>query len=60
MHARAEQQRDYVALFQTAMADRTAVIAEDQPIAFRIGINVGEVVVDGLDIYVCSDGPVKS
>ena len=36
---------------QTAMADRTAKIAEDRRIAFRIGINLGDVIVDGDDIF---------
>ena len=29
---------------QTAMADRTAAMAEDQRIAFRIGINIGDII----------------
>src|SRR5215475_4611907 len=36
---------------QTAMADRTAGIAEDRRIAFRIGINLGDIIVDGDDIF---------
>ena len=36
---------------QTAMADRTANIPEDQRIAFRIGINLGDIIVDGDDIF---------
>jgi adenylate cyclase len=36
---------------QTAMADRTAGIAEDRRIAFRIGINIGDIIVDGDDIF---------
>jgi adenylate cyclase len=36
---------------QTAMADRTAEIAEDRRIAFRIGINLGDLIVDGDDLY---------
>ena len=36
---------------QTAMADRTAGIAEDQRIAFRIGINIGDIIVEGDDIF---------
>ena len=35
---------------QTAMADRTAEIAEDRRIAFRIGINIGDIIVEGDDI----------
>src|SRR5215468_10887594 len=36
---------------QTAMADRTAGIAEDRRIAFRIGVNLGDIIVDGDDIF---------
>src|SRR5262250_2194200 len=36
---------------QTTMADRTAGIAEDQRIAFRIGINIGDIIVEGDDIF---------
>ena len=36
---------------QTAMADRTAGIAEDRRIAFRIGINIGDIIVEGDDIF---------
>jgi TolB-like protein/class 3 adenylate cyclase/tetratricopeptide (TPR) repeat protein len=36
---------------QTAMADRTADIAEDRRIAFRIGINIGDIIVEGDDIF---------
>jgi adenylate cyclase len=36
---------------QTAMADRTAKIAEDRRIAFRIGINLGDIIVEGDDIF---------
>jgi adenylate cyclase len=36
---------------QTAMADRTAGIAEDRRIAFRVGINIGDVIVEGDDIF---------
>ena len=36
---------------QTAMADRTAEIAEDRRIAFRIGINIGDIIVEGDDIF---------
>ncbi|SEP24371.1 Adenylate and Guanylate cyclase catalytic domain-containing protein [Rhodospirillales bacterium URHD0017] len=32
---------------QTAMAGRTADIAEDRRITFRIGINLGDIIVDG-------------
>jgi adenylate cyclase len=36
---------------QTAMADRAAGIAEDRRIAFRIGINIGDIIVEGDDIF---------
>src|SRR5262249_55002983 len=36
---------------QTAMADRTAEIAEDRRIAFRIGINIGDIIVECDDIF---------
>ena len=36
---------------QTAMADRTARIAEDRRVAFRIGINIGDIIVEGDDIF---------
>ena len=36
---------------QTAMADRLAGIAEDRRIAFRIGINIGDIIVEGDDIF---------
>jgi adenylate cyclase len=36
---------------QTAMADRTVGIAEDRRIAFRIGINIGDIIVEGDDIF---------
>jgi len=36
---------------QTAMADRTAGIAEDRRITFRIGINLGDIIVEGDDIF---------
>jgi hypothetical protein len=36
---------------QTAMADRTAGMAEDRRITFRIGINIGDIIVDGNDIF---------
>src|SRR5262249_33223990 len=36
---------------QTAMADRTAEIAEDRRIAFRIGINIGDIIIEGDDIF---------
>jgi adenylate cyclase len=36
---------------QTAMANRTAGIAEDRRIAVRIRINLGDIIVDGDDIF---------
>jgi adenylate cyclase len=36
---------------QTALADRAAKIGEDRRIAFRIGINLGDIIVDGDDIF---------
>jgi adenylate cyclase len=36
---------------QRAMVDRNAEVPEDQRITFRIGINLGDVIVDGDDIY---------
>ncbi len=36
---------------QTAMAERNAEVPEGRRIAFRIGINLGDVIVEGEDIY---------
>jgi TolB-like protein/class 3 adenylate cyclase len=36
---------------QAAVADRTAGIAEDRRITFRIGINIGDIIVEGDDIF---------
>src|ERR1044072_7783772 len=36
---------------QTAVADRTAGVADDRRIAFRIGINIGDIIVEGDDIF---------
>ena len=36
---------------QRSMAERNAVIAEDYRIEFRIGINVGDIIIDQGDIY---------
>src|SRR5262249_11309510 len=36
---------------QRAMVERNAEIPEDRRIAFRIGINLGDVIIDGNDIY---------
>jgi TolB-like protein/class 3 adenylate cyclase/cytochrome c-type biogenesis protein CcmH/NrfG len=36
---------------QRAMADRNAEYPEDKRIAFRIGVNLGDVIIDGDDIY---------
>ena len=35
---------------QQAMADRNAEIAQDRQITFRIGINLGDIIIDGEDI----------
>ncbi len=36
---------------QKAMAERNSIIPEDRRVEFRIGINVGDVIVDGNEIY---------
>ena len=36
---------------QTAMAEKTADVPEDRRIAFRIGVNVGDIIIDGDDIF---------
>src|SRR5437660_1978514 len=36
---------------QRAMVDRNAEVPEDKRITFRIGINLGDVIIDGDDIY---------
>lgn len=36
---------------QKAIAERNSAIAEDRRVEFRIGINVGDVIVDGSEIY---------
>src|SRR5499427_3833493 len=36
---------------QRGMIDREAEIAEDQRIRFRVGINLGDVIVEGDDLY---------
>ena len=36
---------------QMAMAERNASIPEDQRIVYRIGINIGDIIVEGSDIY---------
>jgi adenylate cyclase len=36
---------------QRGMIDRNANVPEDNRIAFRIGINLGDVIIDGEDIY---------
>lgn len=38
-------------VMQQGMANRNANIAEDQRILFRIGINLGDVIVDGDDVF---------
>jgi TolB-like protein/class 3 adenylate cyclase len=39
------------ALIQRGMAERTAGLAEDERIQFRIGVNLGDVIIEGDDIY---------
>jgi adenylate cyclase len=36
---------------QRAMADRSAEVPEDKRITFRVGVNLGDVIADGGDIY---------
>src|SRR5215469_889646 len=36
---------------QTTMVSKTADVPEDRCIAFRIGINIGDIIVDGDDIF---------
>src|ERR1700737_2960087 len=36
---------------QRGMVDRNAEIPDDQRIAFRVGVNLGDVIVDGDDIF---------
>ncbi len=36
---------------QRAMAERDAAVSEEHRIRYRIGINIGEIIVDGEDIY---------
>src|SRR5438552_2337471 len=36
---------------QRGMIDRNADVPEDKRIAFRIGVNLGDIIVDGDDIY---------
>ena len=36
---------------QTAMSGRNDALPEDRKIVFRIGINVGDVIVEGADIH---------
>src|SRR6266571_1712982 len=36
---------------QRAMGERNAAIPEDRRIEFRIGINVGDIIIEGADIY---------
>jgi adenylate cyclase len=39
------------AAIQSGVAERQAELPEDRRIAFRIGINIGDVIIDGDDIY---------
>jgi adenylate cyclase len=36
---------------QTAMAERSASTPEDKRIAFRVGLNIGDIIIDGDDIF---------
>ena len=36
---------------QTAMAEKTADVPEERRIAFRIGVNLGDIIIDGDDIF---------
>ncbi len=36
---------------QTAMAERNAGVADDDRIEFRIGVNLGDIIIDGDDIF---------
>jgi adenylate cyclase len=36
---------------QRAMAERNAAVPEDRQITYRVGINIGDIIVDGDDIY---------
>ena len=36
---------------QTAMAEKTADVPEDRRIAFRTGLNIGDIIIDGDDIF---------
>ena len=42
---------NYAVEMQTVMANRNADIPDDEKMLFRIGINLGDVLVDGDDIY---------
>jgi adenylate cyclase len=41
----------YAVEVQTAIAVKTAAVPEDQRIAFRVGINIGDIIIDGEDIF---------
>ena len=43
-------QSSCAAEIQRAVVDRNAGIAEDKRITFRIGVNLGDVIIDGDDI----------
>jgi TolB-like protein/class 3 adenylate cyclase len=36
---------------QTAMAEKNAVVPEDRRIALRVGVNIGDIIIDGDDIF---------
>ncbi len=42
---------NFAADLQRAVAERNAGVREDRRIAYRIGINIGDVIIDGDDIY---------
>src|SRR6201987_2757362 len=36
---------------QQGMVDRNADVSEDKRITFRVGVNLGDIIIDGADIY---------
>jgi class 3 adenylate cyclase len=38
-------------IIQRKMIDRNGDVPEDKPIAFRVGINIGDIIIDGNDIF---------
>ncbi|MEC4688772.1 MAG: tetratricopeptide repeat protein [Nitrospirota bacterium] len=41
----------FAVVVQRAMAERNASVPEDRQITYRVGINIGDIIVDGDDIY---------